>query len=269
MCNRSASTLLSVGIHGGAIALLLTVTFHPAGVPRVRRAFDRATTLIAPYVSKAASDEKSGGGGGGGDHSLLRASRGALPKAAPRQFTPPAVVTNNAAPKLIMEPTIVAMANAPLPTLAMAQLGDPLAPPGPPSNGRGKNGGIGEGDGGGVGTGDGLGAGPGHRYNTGGDDPRLGLGGHRGPVTPAALIWKIEPEYSEEARRAKLQGTVVLYLEVDSEGRPRNLKVHQSLGLGLDEKALDAVRQWKFRPGRADGKPVATSALVEVNFRLL
>jgi protein TonB len=120
-----------------------------------------------------------------------------------------------------------------------------------------------------VGPGNGLGYGLGNGYNFGGGDPRFGLGGPRGAVTPAALVWKIEPEYSDEARRARLQGTVVLYLEVDSAGQPRNIKVHQSLGLGLDEKAIDAVTRWKFRPGKADGKAVTTSALVEVNFRLL
>ena len=269
MYNRSTSTLLSAGIHAGAVALLFCVTFHSAGIPVRTHDLDHATKLIAPYVWKVESAEKAGGGGGGGDHSTMRASRGALPKAAPRQFVPPQAVPSNPEPKLVMEPTIVAMPNAPLPTLAMAQFGDPLAPPGPASNGRGRNGGIGEGDGGGVGPGRGKGYGPGDDFNAGGGLPALGAGGPRGAITPAALLWKIEPEYSDEARRARLQGTVVLYLEVDSDGRPRNVKVHQSLGLGLDEKAIDAVRHWKFRPGKANGRAVATSALVEVNFRLL
>ena len=80
---------------------------------------------------------------------------------------------------------------------------------------------------------------------------------------------KIEPEYTEEARRAKLQGTVLLRIEVNERGQPQNLRIRQSLGLGLDERAVDAVKRWRFRAGTADGKPVVTEAVVEVNFRLL
>jgi protein TonB len=198
----------------------------------------------------------------------MPASRGDLPKVARRQFTPPAVVNQNPEPKLIMEPTIVVASSAALPVLHIGQLGDPLAPPGPPSDGRGTGGGIGDGKGIGVGPGDGAGYGPGHKYGVGGGDPSGG-GGPRGAVTPAALIWKIEPEYSDEARHAKVQGTVLLYLDVDQNGRPINIHVRQGLGLGLDEKAIEAVARWKFRPGKHNGRAVTTSAMVEVNFRLL
>jgi periplasmic protein TonB len=88
-------------------------------------------------------------------------------------------------------------------------------------------------------------------------------------VTAPALMLKIEPEYSEEARKAKYQGTVLLAVEIDAEGRARNIHVLHSLGLGLDEKAIEAVRKWKFRPGTKDGKPVTVAATIEVNFRLL
>jgi TonB family protein len=90
-----------------------------------------------------------------------------------------------------------------------------------------------------------------------------------GGVTAPALIYKVEPEYSEEARKAKYQGTVVLYVEVEPNGRAQNMRVIQSLGLGLDEKAMEAVRKWKFRPGNKNGKPVTVVATVEVSFRLL
>ena len=76
-------------------------------------------------------------------------------------------------------------------------------------------------------------------------------------------------EAPSDAMRAKVQGTVVLALEIDAEGKPRNIRVQQGLGLGLDEKAIEAVRRWKFRAGYQNGKPVTTGALVEVNFRLL
>jgi len=83
------------------------------------------------------------------------------------------------------------------------------------------------------------------------------------------VLFKKEPEYSEEARKAKYQGTVVLYIEVDPSGRAVNERVVRSLGLGLDEKAMEAVRQWKFKPGYRNGKPVTVAATIEVNFRLL
>ena len=88
-------------------------------------------------------------------------------------------------------------------------------------------------------------------------------------MTNPVLLWKTEPEYSEEARRAKYQGTVVLRIEIDQQGRPRNPKVLQSLGLGLDERAVETVLKWKFKPATQDGKPVVSIATIEVSFRLL
>jgi len=100
-------------------------------------------------------------------------------------------------------------------------------------------------------------AGPGAVY-------RVGAG-----VTAPVLLFKREPEYTEEARQAKYQGTVLLYIEVDPSGKATNIRVQRSLGLGLDEKAIEAVRQWKFKPGTKDGIPVPVSATIEVNFRSL
>lgn len=88
-------------------------------------------------------------------------------------------------------------------------------------------------------------------------------------ITPPVLIYKEEPEFSEQARKAKYQGTVLLSIEVDASGHPRNVRVVRGLGLGLDEKAIEAVSRWRFRPGVQNGNPVVTSATVEVNFRLL
>jgi TonB family protein len=88
-------------------------------------------------------------------------------------------------------------------------------------------------------------------------------------VSAPVLLYKVEPEYSEEARKAKYQGVVVLRVVVDSTGRVVNPQVIRSLGLGLDEKAIEAVRRWKFRPGSKDGKPVPVIAEIEVSFRLL
>ncbi len=88
-------------------------------------------------------------------------------------------------------------------------------------------------------------------------------------ITAPALLHKVEVEYTQEARAAKFQGTVLLYVEIAPDGRAYNIRVARSLGLGLDEKAMEAVKQWTFRPGRdADGNPVTVAATIEVNFRL-
>src|SRR5262249_17070533 len=95
--------------------------------------------------------------------------------------------------------------------------------------------------------------------------------GHVGDpgVSPPRLIFKVEPEYSEAARKAKYQGTVLLGLEVNTAGEPQNIKVARSLGLGLDEKAIEAVKQWRFKPGTKDGKPATLQTTIEVTFRLM
>jgi TonB family protein len=146
----------------------------------------------------------------------------------------------------------------------MPNYGDPLGKLGPASNGTGSGGGIGSGKGGGVGSGTGGGVGPGSGGGIGDGAYKAGNG-----VSKPELLHKVEPEYSEEARKAKFQGVVILAITVDPNGNAINPQVMKSLGLGLDEKAMEAVRQWKFKPGYKDGKPVPVKATVEVNFRLL
>ncbi|HPT25633.1 MAG TPA: energy transducer TonB, partial [Bryobacteraceae bacterium] len=196
--------------------------------------------------------------------SPLPASKGRLPRADLKQFTPPVAVINNPNPKLMMEPTILVPPDVPLPNINMAQYGDPLARIGPASNGPGSGGGIGSGSGGGVGSGRGGGFGPGEGGGVGGGVFRIG-GGVSAPVP----IFKVEPEYSEEARKAKYQGTVLLAIVVDVDGTTRNIRVLRTLGMGLDEKAIEAVSKWRFRPGMKGGQPVPVQANVEVSFRLL
>ena len=167
-------------------------------------------------------------------------------------------------PKLVMDPTLIIQPDANIPKVNMDQLGDPLAKSGLASNGFGVGGGMGSGRGGGVGPGSGPGFGPGSGGNMGGGAYRIG-----GGVSPPQILSKIEPEYSEEARKAKFQGVVVLQIVVDEKGNPRDIKIVRPLGLGLDQKAIDAVEKWKFSPGKKDGKPVPVFAQIEVNFRLL
>ena len=133
------------------------------------------------------------------------------------------------------------------------------------SGGPGKNGGIGTGDHNGIGPREGQGA---------GDGPDgIGIGGvqsgFRDDVTQAILISKTEPDYSEDARKARLQGSVLLRIVVNERGRAESIVVTQSLGLGLDERAIEAVKKWKFRPGMRGKTLVPTSAIIQVTFRLL
>lgn len=256
----------SVGTHLVAALLLFTAFSHPA----VQEAAKKTATLIlpsdlSPYLPQSKPNAKPmGGGGGGGDRSPLPASKGKLPKFALEQFTPPTTRIMNEQPKLIMDPTVVVPPEIQLPQVNMAQFGDPLGRIGPLSNGTGSGGGIGSGSGGGVGSGTGPGVGPGHGGGIGGGAYRVGAG-----VSAPQLIHRVDPEYSEEARKAKHQGTVELYVEVEPDGRAHRIMVRRSLGLGLDEKAIEAVRLWKFKPAMKDGRPVTVGALVTVHFRLL
>lgn len=89
-----------------------------------------------------------------------------------------------------------------------------------------------------------------------------------GGVTSPELTYKVDPEYTEEARNAKKEGTVVLSLIVQCDGSVRDIRVTQPLGVGLDERAVGAVKQWRFRPGMRGGAPVNVAVIVEVTFKL-
>jgi protein TonB len=206
---------------------------------------------------------QAGGGGGGGDRDVLQASKGRLPKFSMQQITPPAAVIRNENPKLAVEPTVVVPPDIKLAQLNMPNLGDPKSGATIPSNGTGSGSGIGSGSGGGVGSGTGPGVGPGEGGGIGGGVFRIGKG-----VTPPRVIYQTDPEFSEEARKAKYQGTCVLGLIVDSNGRPTAIRVINALGMGLDEKAIESVKNWKFEPGKKDGHDVAVEIAVEVDFHL-
>lgn len=262
---KKFSTLYSLGIHLAIVLLIVLVGTSKVVQQKAKETISLIAPDLAPYEPPMAKQsKKAGGGGGGGDRSLLQASKGKLPRVAPKQFTPPMAVVNNPDPKLVMEPTILVQPNAPLPQVNMAVLGNPLGALGPPSNGIGSGGGIGSGRGGGVGSGTGGGFGPGSGGGTGGGVYRIG-----GGVSDPVPIFKPEPEYSEEARKAKFQGAVMLSIVIDADGKTRDVRVIRTLGLGLDEKAIEAVLKWRFKPSLKDGHAVAVSANVEVNFRLL
>jgi protein TonB len=252
--NETMAGLSSLLIHSGVIALLLLLgTLKP-----VQKMIQEHVMLYTPYTP--AKKVTAQGGGGGGARSPLEASKGKLPQIAHKQFTPPRVDQVDA--HLPMVPTIIAD-SAP-PNINSPVYGDPLGHMGTPSNGTGFGGGIGSGSGGGVGSGHGAGTGPGSGGGFGGGVFRIG-----GGVSQPTILRKIEPEYSEEARKAKWQGTVQLSVVVDETGHARDIKVSKSLGLGLDQKAMEAVEKWLFKPGMKDGRPVAVFATIEVTFHLL
>jgi TonB family protein len=204
------------------------------------------------------------GGGGGGDHDVLQASKGRLPKFSLQQITPPAAVIRNDNPKLPVEPTIVIPPQVKLAqNVNMPVLGDPLSHAVMPSNGTGSGAGIGSGSGGGVGSGEGPGFGPGKGGGAGGGIFHMGMG-----ASPPRAIYSPEPEFSEEARKAKYQGTCTLGVVVDANGHPTNIRVLSALGMGLDEKAIAAVKTWRFEPAMKDGHAVSFEIAVEVDFHL-
>jgi TonB family protein len=243
-------------IHVGVIALLLLV-FQTKAVQKALKKGGEIIYLPA-YQPKLPPDaQKSGGGGGGGQKMPAPVNHGAAPKFAPKQFIPPAQAIPQ--PKLPVVPTIT----APIPQIQADNYGDPLSKIMQNSGGPGANG-LGSGTGGGLGSGNGDGYGPGSGHGVGGGVYQIG-----GDVSQPVPIYKPEPEYSEEARKAKYSGTVLLQLIIDANGNTRDIHVIRPLGLGLDEKAIEAVAKWRFRPALKGGRPVAVEAQVEVNFRLL
>jgi TonB family protein len=204
-----------------------------------------------------------GGGGGGGAHELVEASKGHLPKFADRQLAPPQLVRDDN-PKIPVEPTVV-MPPIKLPDADLPNVGMPQSPQvSLASQGPGSNSGFGIGSHGGIGSGDGPGIGPGQDGSTGG-----GIMHHGAGVSAPVILYSVEPEFSDEARRAKFQGTCLVALVVDEHGNPTQIHVARSIGMGLDEKAVEAVRQYKFKPAFYRGHPVAVEMVVVVNFRIL
>jgi periplasmic protein TonB len=262
---KKNGVLGSTAVHMLAVAGIIGFTILGRNVVQQITKPTESVVLLDPgdIPPLPPSKTEAGGGGGGGDRDKFQAPKGKLPKFAMEQVTPPAVIVRNEHPKLVAEPTVIVPPQIKLAS-NMPNLGDPMSSiPAPPSNGTGYGGGIGSGSGGGVGSGEGPGVGPGKGGGIGGGVFRVG-----GGVSAPRIVSDPEPEYSEEARKAKYQGVCVLWLVVGPDGRPRDIKVARSLGLGLDEKAIEAVKNWKFEPAMKDGKPVAVQINVEVNFHL-
>ena len=265
---RSNGVAISAIVHLGLLGLILSGVL--VGDRVIQKVAPRETVmLIAPSpdtYALPASKKIVSGGGGGGDHDRIPAPKGRMPKAALQQITPPEIVLRNQKPRLAVEPTVVVPPQVHVADNRMPNLGvnsAPVMPSAPPSNGVGSGGGIGSGSGGGAGVGHGPGVGAGTGGGIGGGVYHVG-----GGISAPEAISAPDPEYTEEARRAKTQGTCILGLIVDTAGRPRDIRVVRGLGYGLDAKAIAAVQQWRFHPSMKDGMPVDVQIRVEVAFRL-
>jgi periplasmic protein TonB len=260
-----SSALISACLHAGAILLIVSVTSVPSKI--AVHVPDRLFTPLVQPPYRTIAPPQHEGGGGGGQHDLTPARFGPPPRLATHEFVPPTTHPPESESQIMIEPALLA-SNPPLnqAKIDISLLGSPNGVHLGDSGGRGDGGGIGNGHHGGIGDNIGPGSGPRDGEGVGCCGPG---GGGSGRITAPVLLWKTEPEYSEEARRAKYQGTVVLRIEIDQQGKPRNAKVLQSLGLGLDERAVDTVMKWKFKAAMQDGKPVVSVATIEVSFRLL
>jgi protein TonB len=259
--NFGTSQALAVCLHVAAIGLLFVpIIFTTASTPieAKNKQVNVMPLDISPYVSKLpAGADKAGGGGGGNNHTLTPTSKGKLPKFTMTQFTPPQAKIENLNPKLAMDPSLLGPPDLKIASPNMPNFGDPLAKSVTDS--------LGNGDGTGIGSGSGGGLGPGEGGGTGGGMFRAGVNGVGSPV----CIYCPQPEYSDEARKAKYQGTVLLDVTVTADGRVVSPVVIKGPGLGLEEKALAQVKNWKMRPAVGpSGKPVNCRVQIEVTFHL-
>jgi len=262
---QAASWVNSALVHTVALTLLVLPYIASRMFQPVKASTKYDVVDISPYLAQLdAAGKKAGGGGGGGDRSPTPASKGAIPRFAKQQLAPPMAVIPNTEAQLQVPPTLLGPPELKLPQMSPnVAWGDPQGVLGPLSNGPGFGGGIGSGEGTGIGAGKGPGLGPGEGGGLGGGVYSVG-----GNVSAPIPIYKPEPAYSEEARKAKYQGTVVLWIVVDAQGNVADCRVVKPLGLGLDEKAVEGVKVWKFKPAMRNGTPVPVRVMVEVSFRL-
>ena len=229
--------------------------------------------------------ERPGGGGGGGREEAKPASFGKTPQAS---LEVPQIIPPDPKPPKINNPAlpVPATLNAdPLlipPDARQLQYGDPKSKSTDPSSGTGTGNGIGSGTGTGIGSGEGNGFGPGRGGNVGGGDFNAGGGGAGGGgggdyskiftgkdvTTKARLISKPEPQYTEDARKNQITGTVVLKVVFASSGQVTNIRTVSGLPNGLTERAIAAARQIKFVPATKDGHQVSMWMQLEYNFNL-
>jgi protein TonB len=247
---RKEPFAISLLFHALAIGTLAVIASIPGQFtpPQLIEFLQRSAKLVAPPpVVRRMPASADPGKRGGGNRSPLPVANGVVPKGAARAFRLPSMrdTPRLATPQIGFEDA---------PTIASGPIGMPNGTGPTGSLGRGLYGLGGPGD-----VGQGLGDGP----------SGSGRGGFPKPSKWPQLVSKTEPEYSDSARKARHQGSVLLAVTVDAKGNPQDIRVIRGLGLGLDERAMEAVSTWRFRPALLNGKPVAAPITVEVNFRLL
>jgi TonB family protein len=255
------SQAIAFGLHGAVLFGLLVIPIWTSVLPSTEaknKQIDVTPLDISPYVAKLpAGADKAGGGGGANNHTLTPTSKGRLPKFKWTQFTPPQAKIENQNPKLAMDPSLLGPPDLKVPSPNMANFGDPL--------GKSVTDSLGNGNGTGIGSGSGGGLGPGEGGGTGGGVFRAGVNGVGIPV----CFYQPPPEYSDEARKVKYQGAVVVEGIIGLDGKISNIRVVKGVGMGLDENAVAAVKTWRCKPAAGpSGKPVATIVPIEVTFRL-
>jgi len=259
-----ASSFLSFLLHAGIFALILWFIFqaHKQIVAPARaEVVPIPIKLYMPVTAPA--PQSMGGGGGGGARQLVEANKGKLPPMVKQPIAPPELQVDHpklAAPAAVAMPQPVRLPiNPAMPNIGVATSPQIMMA----SQGGGSGAGFGSGSGGGIGSGAGAGVGPGSGGGYGGGVMSIG-----GGVSAPVLIHRVDPEFSDQARTARFQGVVAVQLVVDRQGNPADIRVIRHLGMGLDEKAIDAVRQYKFRPAMFQGHSVAVQMVVNVAFNL-
>ena len=258
-----ATSAISLMTHVVVVGLLLLFALEQWHTRQVQKKLN-ATIVNVPFMPATNMKDVMGGGGGGGNNSPVEASKGKLPEMSKKPLAPPQILKVDN-PKIPVTPAVLMPQPIKLPDATnMPNIGIPqsnqvaLA-----SQGGGSGSGFGTGSGGGIGSGNGNGIGPGEGGGYGG-----GLMHPGGGVSAPELLYSPDPEFSDEARRAKYQGVCVVGLIVDAQGNPQRVHVVRPLGMGLDEKALEAVRQYKFKPAMFKGHAVPVEINIEVNFRI-
>jgi protein TonB len=248
---------LMVAVHVLILALIAGPFLSRIYAPSSTKASNPAmnVTDLSAYIPKLPSSAKKAGGGGGAND-VAPVSKGRAPKFSYTQIARPLVQTPSN-PKFPMQPTVLGNPAIVPPNINASNWGDPLASILTGSNGQGSGTGLGNGNGGGLG--------PGQEYGVGGGYPNAGTGGYGDPV----CVYCPKPDFTDEAVKAKYQGTVMLSAIVTLDGRATNIQVVKGLGLGLDEKAVEALRNSRLKPAVGpDGKPAAVKAYFEMEFHL-
>jgi TonB family protein len=267
--NFGRSQFASFAFHG-SLALLLFMTFvaSPPAIKKVTTdGFDKLIAPPAAYFRKLIQPPPSPGnrgGGSGGERSLIPMSAGNQPEVARQQIVAPSVHTFPNA-QLQVTPLLEGPIPMPAVSIGATNWGDINSKVPTNSDGQGCCSGMGSKKGSGLGDGDGTGAGPGGPSGIG--TTSVGPPGH-GVRAPTCAFCP-RPEYSDQARQVRFQGLVELNVVVQADGRPGKIELVSGPGLGLDEKAIEAVRNWRFNPAIGpNGKAVAVVIPIEVQFQL-